>query len=181
MIKINDDNYIKYLKRKNEKALEYVIDNYGALVKAIIKKSLYKCENIQDECIDDVFLAVWYGIDSYDYKRSTFKNWIAGITKFKVIDYQRKYYKILCEKNIDNFEVLNEKSVEDEVFKENIDEQTSELLAPLNLDEREIFLDYYIKGKKVAEMSNDLGIKSTAIYNRLSRARTKLRLQYKKD
>lgn len=181
MIKINDDNYIKYLKRKNEKALEYVIDNYGALVKAIIKKSLYKCENIQEECIDDVFLAVWYGIDSYDYKRSTFKNWIAGIAKFKVIDYQRKYYKILYEKNIDKFDVLEAESVEDEVFKEDIYQQTSELLVSLSLEERKIFLDYYINGKKIVEISNELGIKSTAIYNRLSRARAKLRLQYKKN
>lgn len=180
-MKINEENYIKYLKRKDEKALEYVIDKYGALVKAIVKKSLYKWENLQDECINDVFLAVWYGINNYDENRSTFINWVAGITKFKAIDYQRKYYKKNHEENIDNLELIDSELLEDAVCEENINEQTNELLSHLSLDERKIFIDYYMHGKKVNEISKDLGIKSTAIYNRLSRARTKLRLQYKRD
>jgi len=180
-MEITDDNYIKYLKRKNEKALEYTIDKYGALVKAIVKKSLFKWENIQDECISDIFIAVWYGIDSYDENRSTFMNWIAGITKFKCIDYQRKFYKTSCVENIDDLDLIDSESVENTIFKEDIKERTEELLLHLAEDERKIFLDYYVHGRKIDEISKDLGVKSTAIYNRLSRARTKLRLQYNKD
>ncbi|MCR2022778.1 hypothetical protein [Blautia pseudococcoides] len=33
-MKINEDNFIEQLKFWNEKALEYVIDNYGSIVRS---------------------------------------------------------------------------------------------------------------------------------------------------
>ena len=40
-MKINEENFIIQLRRKNEKALDYVIDNYGWIIKSIVKKHLY--------------------------------------------------------------------------------------------------------------------------------------------
>ncbi|MDU4935215.1 MAG: RNA polymerase subunit sigma-70, partial [Peptostreptococcaceae bacterium] len=31
-MEINENNFIKYLKKKNEKGLEYVINNYGWII-----------------------------------------------------------------------------------------------------------------------------------------------------
>lgn len=35
---VNENNFIKKLRKKDEKALEYVIDNYGWLLKKSISK-----------------------------------------------------------------------------------------------------------------------------------------------
>lgn len=177
-MRIHEDNFIVNLKRKNEKALEYVIDNYGGLVKAIVKKYIGELDNIQEECINDIFLAVWYGIDKYDEKRSSFKNWIAGISKFKAVDYQRKYNKLLRESDIDNLVIEGTNSIDDELLKKDTKRIVNDLLDGLNEDERRIFVQFYLNEKKAHEIGKSMGLKETAIYNRLSRTRNKIRKQY---
>ena len=44
-MKINEKNFIKYLNLKNEKALDYLVDNYGGLIKSIVNKHLYNLMN----------------------------------------------------------------------------------------------------------------------------------------
>ena len=65
-------------------------------------------QGVQDECINDVLLAIWNNINSFDEERSTFKNWIMGIARFKSIDYKRKYLKHLEYENIDNVNLVKE-------------------------------------------------------------------------
>ncbi len=124
-MKINEENFIIQLRRKNEKALDYVIDNYGWIIKSIVKKHLYNLQSVQAECINDVLMGIWNNIDTFDENKSDFKNWVAGIAKFKSIDYKRKYLKGLEYENIDDlnisvsdstYEILkNELSLEVEV------------------------------------------------------------------
>ncbi len=40
-MRVDKDNFIEELKRKNPKALDYSIDIYGPLIKGIISKTLY--------------------------------------------------------------------------------------------------------------------------------------------
>ncbi|EHI99351.1 RNA polymerase sigma-70 factor [Clostridium sp. DL-VIII] len=56
-MKIGEGNFVKQLRKKNEKALDYVIDNYGWIIKSIVKKHLYNLSNAQ---IKDIIL-----IDEY--------------------------------------------------------------------------------------------------------------------
>jgi len=91
-MKINEENFLNQLKKKNEKALDYVIDTYGWIIKSVIKKHLYNLQSVQDECINDVLLGLWNNIDKFDENKSEFKNWIAGIAKFKAIDYSLKFF-----------------------------------------------------------------------------------------
>ena len=37
---VNEENFILKLKKRNEKALDYVVDNYGGIIKAVVKKHL---------------------------------------------------------------------------------------------------------------------------------------------
>lgn len=40
-MKVNEYNYIKELRNRNEKVLDYVIDNYGWIIKFVVGKYLY--------------------------------------------------------------------------------------------------------------------------------------------
>ena len=92
-MKITEENFIQQLKKRNEKALEYVINNYGWILKTVIKKHLHYLPNYYEECMNDCLLAIWNNIDAYDVKRNSFSNWIGKIAKYKSIDYVRKYIK----------------------------------------------------------------------------------------
>lgn len=92
---IDDNNFLIEIKNRNQEALCYIIEKYGGLVRSIIRKHLYLLVEEQEECFDDVFLNVWEHIDSFSERRNSFKNWMAGIARYKSIDYLRRYRKQL--------------------------------------------------------------------------------------
>ena len=96
-MKINESNFVEELSHRNEKALEYVMVHYGGLVKSVTHRYLNVLSQYEEECINDVFFAVWEHIDSYDSARNPFANWIGGIARLKALDYKRKYAHFLLE------------------------------------------------------------------------------------
>lgn len=54
--------------------------------------------------MNDVLLAIWDHIDSFQPEKNSFKNWIAAIEKYKAIDYLRKYQKEQMEVSLETAE-----------------------------------------------------------------------------
>ena len=94
-MKIGEKNYIQQLQLKNEEALFYVIDTYGGLLMAVIKKHLAAVPDRQEECMNDVLLKIWDHSSYFDEKKSSFKNWAAAVAKYCAIDYLRQYQREL--------------------------------------------------------------------------------------
>lgn len=94
-MKITEKNYIQQLQLHNEEALIYVIDMYGGLLKAVIRKHLFTMPHKQEECMNDVLLSIWEHAASFDDKKNSFKNWAAAIARYEAIDYLRKYKRDL--------------------------------------------------------------------------------------
>ncbi|MBY0754453.1 sigma-70 family RNA polymerase sigma factor [Clostridium sardiniense] len=174
-MKIVEENFIEQLKKKNDDALYYVIDNYGWIIKTIVKKHLYKMPNYEDDCINDILMAVWVNIDKFDPTRSTFKNWLSGISKFKSIDYVRKYLKELEHANIDDLSI----SIKDEssynIDRNELNDDLESLLSCLKEADKSLFLKLYVEEDDVTTISKETGIKKEIIYNRVSRGKKKLR------
>ena len=101
-MKIKESNFVEELSHRNEKALEYVMVHYGGLVKSVVHRYLNVLSQYEEECINDVFFAVWEHIDSYDSTRNPFANWIGGIARLKALDYKRKYANRLLETSWEN-------------------------------------------------------------------------------
>lgn len=173
-MKINEENFLNQLKKKNEKALDYVIDTYGWIIKSVIKKHLYNLQSVQDECINDVLLGLWNNIDKFDENKSEFKNWIAGIAKFKAIDYKRKYLRELDNENVDDLNITVDDSIH-ELLKNELSLEMQEMMNSLNERDRELFYKLYVEEIEVDKVSQETGIKRDVIYNRVSRAKKKLR------
>ena len=177
-MKINEENFVIQLRLKNEQALDFVIDNYGYVIKAVIKKHLYNLESVQEECINDVFLGIWNNINYFDEDKSSFKNWIIGISKFKSIDYKRKYLKELENSNIDDLDIAKDDFTE-ELVRNELSREVEELMECLKEKDREIFLKLYVEEKEMDRVSEETGLKRAVIYNRVSRARKKLKEVFK--
>jgi RNA polymerase sigma-70 factor (ECF subfamily) len=174
-MEICEENFINELKAKNEKALDYILEQYGWIIKATVKKHLYNLQSVQSECINDILMAVWCNIDYFDENRSKFKNWLAGVSKYKCIDYKRKYLKNLLYEDIDNLDI----SVEDTSLKEILNNELSEdLVAMLNClkeEDKDLFLKLYVQEKDISNICFETGMKRDVIYNRLSRGKKKIK------
>ncbi|MGG7077020.1 sigma-70 family RNA polymerase sigma factor [Clostridium sardiniense] len=174
-MKIVEENFIEQLKKKNDNALYYVIDNYGWIIKTIVKKHLYKLQNYQDDCINDILMAVWSNIDKFDPSRNTFKNWLAGISKFKSIDYVRKYLKELEHDNIDDLTISIKDEASYNIDKNELNDDLESLLNCLKEDDKSLFLKLYVEEDDIETISRKTGVKKEIIYNRVSRGKKKLR------
>lgn len=178
-MKIEEGNFIFELRKKNEKALDYVIDNYGWIIKSIVKKHLYNLQSIQDECINDILLGIWNNIESFDENKGDFKNWVAGIAKFKCIDYKRKYLKGLEYENIDDLNISTPDNVHEEIVKSELESDIEEMLSCLKEKDRDIFYKLYVDEKDISDITKEMGIKREVVYNRLSRGKKKIQKIFK--
>ena len=182
-MKINEENYMDQLQKHNEKALLYVIDEYGGLLKAVISKSLFRMQGYQEECMNDVLLAIWDHIESFQPQKNSFKNWIAAIAKYKAIDYLRKYQKEQMEVPLETTECdrIMESKPPAMTDEDEISEEMEELLSCLSAQDRELFLRLYVEEESVEEVSQAVQLSKPVIYNRLSRAKKKLRSRKKEQ
>ncbi|OON95612.1 MAG: RNA polymerase subunit sigma-70 [Epulopiscium sp. Nele67-Bin005] len=178
-MRITEENFITLLIQKNEKALDFVIDNYGWVIQSVVKKQLGNLEGYTEECVNDVLLEIWNNAKYFDPSRSTFKNWIGVIAKFKAIDYQRKYIKHLENQTsqellqtlVQGCEMVDASLLQDELRRE-----IDKMLVHLNEQDRHLFLEAYENEKRIKDISTETGIKESVIYNRLSRAKKKLKV-----
>lgn len=87
---MDDRKIISGIRNKKESCLVEFIDKYGGILKASIIKTIGNRDDLVIEILNDTLLAIWDNIDYFDENRSSFKNWCAGVAKYKAIDAIRK-------------------------------------------------------------------------------------------
>ena len=178
VMRIEKDNYIQQLRLHNEKALMYVIDEYGGLIMAVIQKHLFYLPERQEECFDDVLLKIWQNISEFDERKNTFKNWAAAIAKYRSIDYLRQYRREPAAVDIEDTVIAWEDQALAEVMEDEISREMEKMLSCLKPSDRELFMRLYVQEQTMEQISQDTGIKKEVIYNRVSRGKKKIRRQY---
>lgn len=165
---MNEKKIIQGIKNRDEKSLRAFIDSYGPVMKASIYKVLTFNENVRMEVLNDSVLAVWDNIDSFDPSRSSFKNWCAGVARYKAIDALRKEIR---HKSVDLDEVSPYLSTDDDI---SIDE-TEEILKVLDEKDREIFRKLFIEGYSYDDLAKVYDISKAGLYNRVARGKKKIK------
>lgn len=172
---MEDSLIIKYIKNRKEEGLDMLIDKYSPIIKGVTRKYLFNLREYEEECLNDILLSIWNNIESFDAKKNTFRNWIISVSKYKAIDYKRKYLKELENLEIDLNLIRDSRSVETDILREELQEDVYALLKNLNHKDREVFIKYYIEELELKKISKVMNIKESTLYNRLSRGRKKLR------
>ena len=168
---MKDEPLIKYIKKKNPKGMDMLIDNYGGIITSVVRTHLGTLINYEEECVSDVLLSIWKSVDGYDKNKSTFKNWICVIAKYKSINYRKKYLT-KYEQEETNEEIYY-------IDKELIRLEINEILNCLNNKDKELFIKYYIEGYELSEIAKKNKTKVTNLYSRLSRGRKKIKENFK--
>lgn len=176
-MKSSPTNFIARLKKQKEDALEYIIDAYMPLVKAISTKILLnsKRSNI-DECINDVFLTVWQNAHQFSGDTEDFKKWIAMITKYKAIDFYRQAEKQLAREQSDAPLDSKPSALQTDSSVIQREEKNELLFAISQLEEidRDIFMMKYYMELTNSEIADTLGLSKAAVDNRLYRGKKRL-------
>lgn len=167
---INDRNVIEALKRMDPAAVEFIIDKYGSLIKAVLLRNLGKYGDRWEECFNDVLVALWYHPERFETKIGQLKNWLCAIAKYKAIDLLRR------EGRADLGRVWMEDDQWNAIADERMDDDQSmaeliRLLQCLTPEDRELFLRRYSLEQSVDQISAETGMGKGLIYTRISRGR----------
>lgn len=178
---INQENFLSELKQKNSLAIEFIVHEYGALMKKVIRQYLYDSREAFEECFNDVLLAVWNNPDRFDDKKSEFKNWLCAIARYRAIDTLRRerkrkerFVSLESEADLDHLEhTVTSGGCEDAM--DEAGEELEKLLSCLSEEDKDLFFRRYVKEQSVDEISKEKHMKHSLIYARISRGKKKMK------
>ena len=156
--------------KKDQKAFAALAEDYGALIRAIVRRHLSGTA-YAEECENDVLLSLWQNMSRYDESKNSLKNWIGAVCKYKCADYLRRHYR----------EARTEPLTDDIPFEEpeDLTELVESLLMNLKPDDRRLFREHYLMGRPVGDIAREENKSPALLYNRLSLGRKRLRSIFK--
>lgn len=168
---MQDEEIIERIKKKDYAGLEELLAVYGDSMLRTIHSVLSQPHEVSErqDVANEVFYEVWQKIAAYQPERSRLITWLLLISRSRAIDHKRKLNKrSLEEKPVDEQELAFEDSP---LTKENFLGFIEDLEA---LDQR-IFLLYYFYQESPETIAEQTDLNISAIYNRLSRGRKRLK------
>ena len=179
---VNEVNFIEYIRNKNQKGLDYIVDTYAKLVYKVVNNVIGSGFHVHsiDECVNDIFLSLWENIDCFNEEKGSFKSWIIAISRYRAIDYRRKLLKDKSiefdEKIVDsNISVKSESDTENILLMKEKREELLKMIDELSEIDRKIFIKRYFLDEDIQDIANELEVKRSFIDNRLSRGRKTLK------
>ncbi|WP_151755146.1 sigma-70 family RNA polymerase sigma factor [Dictyobacter vulcani] len=102
----SDEDLAQKLHERDPEALETLISRYSREVFYFIRLVLDSVGVTQDaeECVNDLFVAVWQEIDSFDTTRGTLRTWLTMRAKYIALDRRRQ----LCRRQTHNVQSADE-------------------------------------------------------------------------
>ncbi|EEV38676.2 sigma-70 family RNA polymerase sigma factor [Enterococcus casseliflavus EC20] len=168
---MQDEEIIERIKKKDYAGLEELLAVYGDSMLRTIHSVLSQPHEVSErqDVANEVFYEVWQKIAAYQPERSRLITWLLLISRSRAIDHKRKLNKrSLEEKPVDDQELAIEESP---LTKETFLGFIENLEA---LDQR-IFLLYYFYQESPETIAEQTDLNVSAIYNRLSRGRKRLK------
>lgn len=170
-----DNEILRYLNQHNDKGIELIINCYGGLLKSVIHKHLYSLQAYQGECMNDTLLAIWNNWEKFDPEKSSFKNWICAIARYRAINYLKKYALELEHIEFDKISSFIKSKEEFPLQQELWAIELKDLLAPLSPRDQQIFTELFYEEQSIDEVAQKHNLSKDNLYQRVSRGRKKIR------
>lgn len=168
------------LARKDEEALLHLRDQYEAYCLTIARR-LLRSEQAAEECVSDVWLAVWRS----ETVPKDLRAYLARVTRNIALHYieregaqKRSGVTVLLDELAECVpDPLRERETDAAFLREVL----SDFLRALNAEERELFLKRYWYGYSIGELAALRGRQENRISATLARLRKKLRKRLEKE
>lgn len=175
MVQITEENFVDQMKKRNEQALVYVVEQYGWVLKTVVKRQMETLPHLWDDCMNDTLMAVWENIESFQPKKATFQNWLAGVCRFKALTYVRKYIHSSREDLVEQMPDWEDERARRDFLEQEYKEEVDIILSYLKDEDAKIFRLIYLEGLSMDEVSERMNMSKTVIYGRISRGKKQLR------
>jgi RNA polymerase sigma factor (sigma-70 family) len=188
-----DEALYKGLVAREARALEALIRRYSREMSYFIRIVLEGVGTLQDaeECANDLFVAAWREIDSYDPARASLRTWMTMRAKYIALDkrrqVQRRHAGVISldgERKKSSGEsngsevpalYLSDNSMEGLIEQQERREELESALNELNSLDRRLVLMRYFQLTPTEQICAETGLTRQAIDTRLWRARKVLR------
>lgn len=102
----SDEDLAQRLQQRDPEALETLISRYSREVYYFIRLVLDGIGVAQDaeECVNDLFVAVWQEIETFDPERGTLRTWLTMRAKYIALDRRRQ----LCRRQTHSLQPADE-------------------------------------------------------------------------
>ncbi len=201
----SDDDLAQRLYERDPEALETLIARYSREMYYFIRLVLEGIGVSQDaeECVNDLFVAVWQEIETFDVNRGTLRTWLTMRAKYIALD-RRRHLSRRQTHNLQSADEVRQYAFSDgasrstpgggyesdnrvalpphpEASMENLLEQSErreelrQALATLPELDRYLIYQRYFKFASTEELATKTGLTRHAVDTRLWRARKSLR------
>lgn len=158
-----------------ETGLRWAMRDYAALVRGVLRRVLPGKERDVEECMADVFVALWRNARTLQERNIPVRAWLivtarnAGINRYRTL--QRREELPLTEEVLQTLADLPADPESDAA------ERVGALVAAMEPPDRDIFLRKYYLLQSSREIAAALGLSVANVNTRLSRGRERLRRQ----
>jgi RNA polymerase sigma-70 factor, ECF subfamily len=165
---------VSLLKRKDERAYNYLYDNYSAALYGVIMK-VVNIEETASDVLQEVFVKIWRNIESYDQQKGKLFTWMLNIARNTAIDTVRsKSYKNDQKiRELGNDVHVNNAPLTATIKIDHIGLQ--KVLEQLTEEQRLLIDLAYFKGYTQEEISKELEVPLGTVKTRIRNALLRLR------
>lgn len=167
-----DQNLVDALRNQHPSVLEQLMDKYGNAVYGLVSRVMAGAGRTEDveECVSDVFVAVWRRIDHFEPEKGSLKTWILLLAKYSALDARRK---LLRRPEMEQFEdrTVMGTSLEETIISKEASMEMVSIVNLLSEPDRTIFFRRFFYYESLEKISKGLGLTSKAVENRLYRLR----------
>lgn len=164
---------ISRLKKKDQSALEAIIEKYNKYVASIVCKILYGTGSQADiqGVINHVFFLLWANAGSIDTEKdSELKSYIGTMARNMAINEKKRHVRE--QVSLDDH-MAGE--ISDDFDQVELREVILSALKQLNQEDQMILLKFYFQGRSIQEIAGEMGKPESTVKSRLKRSREKLK------
>lgn len=179
-----DEKIVELLMNKNELGLSLLKEKYDRLLKFVISNILAGHDSDIEECLNDTYFNLWNGIESYNPKVSSIKNYAVVIARN--IAKNRLRTITTRSERMEKFDITDmsenitdtAKNMEEKfILKEDV-KKLQDMICNLKEKYRQVLVMKYFYMMDSASIADRFGISVSAVDNRTYKAKKLLKKQY---
>lgn len=175
MQSVEEQQILQVLCRDPQKGLTEILDQYGGILQAVIRRILHDPRDVE-ECIADVLVQCWRKAQSLQAQQISLKGWLIVTARNKAVDRYRQLKREQTDSLPEDFErIVREWENPD---RSEAEELMAELVEELEPPDREIFIRRYYGLESGREIGLALHMEEHAVNVRLSRGRARLKQKF---